>query len=155
MDQELNGKKIAVIGLGVSNLSVLNYLKKHDLKQLTVYDTRTNPPHVGDLPMGIDLRLGPLNTEELSTFDMVVISPGISIYQDEIAKVIKAGVEVVGDIELFARVAKAPIIGITGSNGKSTVTSLTGFMADVAKIKVAVGANIGVPVFDILSDDVQ
>ena len=67
MDQELNGKKIAVIGLGVSNLSVLNYLKKHDLKQLTVYDTRTNPPHVGDLPMGIDLRLGPLNTEELST----------------------------------------------------------------------------------------
>ena len=46
MDQELNGKKIAVIGLGVSNLSVLNYLKKHDLKQLTVYDTRTNPPHV-------------------------------------------------------------------------------------------------------------
>ena len=102
MDQELNGKKIAVIGLGVSNLSVLNYLKKHDLKQLTVYDTRTNPPHVGDLPMGIDLRLGPLNTEELSTFDMVVISPGISIYQDEIAKVIKAGVEVVGDIELFA-----------------------------------------------------
>ena len=112
MDQELNGKKIAVIGLGVSNLSVLNYLKKHDLKQLTVYDTRTNPPHVGDLPMGIDLRLGPLNTEELSTFDMVVISPGISIYQDEIAKVIKAGVEVVGDIELFARVAKAPIIGI-------------------------------------------
>ncbi|MDY5733856.1 MAG: UDP-N-acetylmuramoyl-L-alanine--D-glutamate ligase, partial [Succinivibrio sp.] len=115
MDQELNGKKIAVIGLGVSNLSVLNYLKKHDLKQLTVYDTRTNPPHVGDLPMGIDLRLGPLNTEELSTFDMVVISPGISIYQDEIAKVIKAGVEVVGDIELFARVAKAPIIGITGS----------------------------------------
>ena len=155
MDQELNGKKIAVIGLGVSNLSVLNYLKKHDLKQLTVYDTRTNPPHVGDLPMGIDLRLGPLNTEELSTFDMVVISPGISIYQDEIAKVIKAGVEVVGGIELFARVAKAPIIGITGSNGKSTVTSLTGFMADVAKIKVAVGANIGVPVFDILSDDVQ
>ena len=62
MDQELNGKKIAVIGLGVSNLSVLNYLKKHDLKQLTVYDTRTNVRYVGYWPIGFELRLGPLDT---------------------------------------------------------------------------------------------
>lgn len=114
-----------------------------------------NPPHVGDLPVGVDLRLGPLNAEELKQFDMVVISPGISIYNEVIEEVASSGVEIVGDIELFAREAKAPVIGITGSNGKSTVTSLTGYIADVAHIKVAVGANFGVPVFDILSDDVE
>lgn len=155
MNDSLNGKKIAVIGLGVSNISVISYLLKHDLKQLTIFDTRLNPPYTGDLPVGVDLRLGALDAAVLEKYDMVVISPGISIYQEEIAKIIKAGVEVVGDIELFARVAKAPVIGITGSNGKSTVTSLMGFMADVAKMKVAIGANIGIPVFNILSDDVQ
>lgn len=155
MNEQLNGKKIAVVGIGVSNLSVIGYLQKHDLAKLTVFDTRLNPPHVGDLPLGIDLRLGQLDAKVLSDYDMVVISPGISIYDEQIEKVQKAGVEVVGDIELFARVAKAPIIGITGSNGKSTVTALTGYIADVAKIKVAVGANFGVPVFDILSDDVE
>jgi len=155
MNKNLDGKKIAVIGLGISNISVIKYLIKHDLKALTIFDTRHNPPHVADLPNGIDLRLGPLDGDVLSDFDMVVLSPGISIYDEQIEKVIAAGVEVVGDIELFAREAKAPVIGITGSNGKSTVTSLTGFMADTAGIKVAVGGNIGVPVFDILSDDVE
>ena len=155
MNKELDHKKVAVIGLGTSNMSVISYLLKHDLKKLTIFDTRLNPPRVGDLPVGIDLRLGDLDAEILKEYDLVVISPGISIYQEQIAKVIAAGVEVVGDIELFAREAKAPIIGITGSNGKSTVTSLVGYMADVAGLKVAVGANIGVPVFDILSDDVE
>lgn len=155
MNTQLNNKKIAVIGLGLSNMSVISYLLKHDLKQLTLFDTRMNPPRVGDLPVGVDLRLGKLDANELKKFDMVVISPGISIYDEAVAEVIKAGVEVVGDIELFAREAKAPIIGITGSNGKSTVTTLTGYMANVAKLKVAVGANIGVPVFDILADDVD
>lgn len=155
MNKELDHKKVAVIGLGTSNMSVISYLLKHDLKKLTIFDTRINPPRVGNLPVGIDLRLGELDAEILKEYDLVVISPGISIYQEQIAKVIAAGVEVVGDIELFAREAKAPIIGITGSNGKSTVTSLVGYMADVAGLKVAVGANIGVPVFDILSDDVE
>ncbi len=155
MNKNLDGKKIAVIGLGISNISAIKYLIKHDLKDLTVFDTRHNPPHVGDLPTGIDLRLGPISADVLVEYDMAVISPGISIYDEEISKVINAGVEVVGDIELFAREAKAPVIGITGSNGKSTVTALTGFMADTAGIKVAVGANIGVPVFDILSDEVE
>lgn len=155
MNSQLNNKKIAVIGLGVSNISVIGYLLKHDLKKFSLYDTRMNPPHVGDLPVGVDLRLGPLNAEELKQFDMVVISPGISIYNEVIEEVASSGVEIVGDIELFAREAKAPVIGITGSNGKSTVTSLTGYIADVAHIKVAVGANFGVPVFDILSDDVE
>lgn len=155
MNTELNNKKVAVIGLGISNISLIKYLIKHDLKKLTIFDTRHNPPHVGDLPVGIDLRLGDIDEKSLLEFDIVIISPGISIYKPEIQAVIKAGIEVVGDIELFARVAKAPIIGITGSNGKSTVSTLVGYMADVAGINVKIGANIGIPVFDILSDDVE
>ncbi len=155
MNAQLNQKNVAVIGLGISNISVIKYLIKHDLKKLVVFDTRTNPPHVGDLPVGIDVRLGPLDAEILKQFDMVVISPGISIYDPAVESVIAAGIEVVGDIELFAREAKAPIIGITGSNGKSTVTALTGYLANASGVKVAVGANFGVPVFDILSDDVE
>lgn len=115
MNSQLNNKKIAVIGLGVSNISVIGYLLKHDLKKFSLYDTRMNPPHVGDLPVGVDLRLGPLNAEELKQFDMVVISPGIGIYNEVIEEVASSGVEIVGDIELFAREAKAPVIGITGS----------------------------------------
>ena len=155
MNSSLDHKKIAVIGLGISNISVIRYLIKHDLDKLTIYDTRDNPPNVDLLPGGIDLHLGPLNAEELKTFDMIVISPGISIYNEIIEEVAKSGIEIVGDIELFARECKAPVVAITGSNGKSTVTSLMGYIADKAGIKVAVGANIGVPVFDILSDDVE
>ena len=57
MNSQLNNKKIAVIGLGVSNISVIGYLLKHDLKKFSLYDTRMNPPPVGDLPGGVDLRL--------------------------------------------------------------------------------------------------
>lgn len=155
MDTSLNQKKVAVVGLGMSNISVIRYLIKHDLKKFTAFDTRQNPPHISDLPVGIDLHLGPLDKEVLATYDMVVIGPGISIYQEEIAYAKSCGVEIVGDIELFARVAKAPIVGITGSNGKSTVTSLVAYMANVANIKVGLGGNIGIPVFDILSDDIE
>ena len=87
MNSSLDHKKIAVIGLGISNISVIRYLIKHDLDKLTIYDTRDNPPNVDLLPGGIDLHLGPLNAEELKTFDMIVISPGISIYNEIIEEV--------------------------------------------------------------------
>ena len=152
MNKDLNGKKIAVLGLGISNVAVIGYLLKHDLKALGVYDTRANPPYVDDLPSGIDLRLGPLNIEELKTYDMLVVSPGLSISLPEIAAAGNAGVEIVGDVELFGReVTDVPIIGITGSNGKSTVTALVGYILEKAGIPSAVGANFGNAEFDIYS----
>lgn len=155
MNTALNGKKIAVIGLGISNIACINYLLKHDLKKLSVFDTRENPPHIEDLPVGIDFHLGPINTQELQNYDLLVLSPGLSINMPEIVEAQKNGAKVVGDIELFAFEAKAPVIGITGSNGKSTVTTLVGYMADKAGLQVAIGANIGTPVFSILSDEVE
>lgn len=150
MNANLNGKKVAVIGLGISNISVIGYLLKHDLRRLSVFDTRTNPPYVDELPRGVDLNLGPLNGELLTQFDILVVSPGISIHLPEIEAAAQSGAQIIGDIELFAFEAKAPIIGITGSNGKSTVTALVTAMAQRAGIKTAVGANFGIAVFDIL-----
>lgn len=155
MNASLNKKSVAVIGLGISNIAVISYLLKHDLKKLSIFDTRANPPYVDELPGGIDLRLGPLDAKELCTYDVLVVSPGLSVRLPEIAKAKDNGALVVGDIELFAFEAKAPVIGITGSNGKSTVTALLGSMIEHWGKKVAVGANFGHAVFDILSDAVD
>lgn len=155
MQERLKGKKVAIIGLGISNIAVISYLLKQDISGLAVFDTRTNPPYADELPGGVDFHLGPLNAQHLKQFDMLVVSPGLSIHLPEIAEAAKAGAEIVGDIELFAGEAKAPVVGITGSNGKSTVTALVGFMLEKAGRNVVVGANFGHPVFDILSDRVE
>lgn len=160
MNANLNGLKIAVIGIGISNIATIGYLLKHDLKQLSIFDTRLNPPHIEEMPHGLDIKLGPLNGDILSQYDMLVISPGISLKTEEIAYAIEKGVEVVGDIELFAREINlnykdVKIIGITGSNGKSTVTALVGHILNMAGFKVVIGANFGNAVFDILSDDIE
>lgn len=150
MNSALNGKKIAVVGLGVSNLSCLRYLIRHDLRKITLFDTRQQPPRLSELPAGIEVRLGELSSAVLSEYDLLVLGPGISVYCDEIQAAAKAGVEIVGDIELFAREVESPVIGITGSNGKSTVTALTTLMAQEAGLKAVAAANFGVPVFDVL-----
>lgn len=155
MNKDLIGKKIAVVGLGVSNISVVAYLIGHDLAKLSVFDTRLNPPYVEQLPRGIDLRLGPLSVDTLKEYDLLVVSPGLNINEGALKEARDLGVKVVGDVELFAKEAKAPIIGITGSNGKSTVTALVGYIAETAGINVRVGANFGNSVFDILSDEVE
>lgn len=149
------GKKIAVVGLGISNIAVVSFLLKHDLKKLSLFDTRSNPPYAEEVPGGVDFNLGPLNVELLKSYDMIVLSPGLSVNMPEIKEAAASGVEIVGDIELFAHEAKAPIVAITGSNGKSTVTALTGFMLEKAGMNAAIGANFGNPVFDILSDRVD
>ena len=149
----IQGKKIAVIGLGISNVSVVTYLLKHDIKQLSIFDTRNNPPYAEEVPSGVDLKLGPLDPKVLAQYDMLVVSPGLSINLPAIKEAHDAGVEVVGDIELFASEVngKARVVGITGSNGKSTVTALVGFMLEKAGVSAAIGANFGHAVFDILS----
>ncbi|MFC1665614.1 UDP-N-acetylmuramoyl-L-alanine--D-glutamate ligase, partial [Pseudomonadota bacterium] len=82
--------------------------------------------------------------------ELLVVSPGISLRHPAIAAAITHGVEVVGDVELFARNANAPIIAVTGSNGKSTVTLLVGELCKAAGLKTLVGGNIGTPVLDLL-----
>lgn len=155
MNKLLNGKKIAVLGIGVSNMSALRYLIKHDLKALTVFDSRQKPPRISEIPSGVDVRLGEFSSKALSGYDMLVLGPGISSSTPEVEEAARHGAEVVGDVELFAREVRVPVIGITGSNGKSTVTTLTALMARKDGVNAAMGANIGIPVFDALKSGVD
>lgn len=148
------GKQITIIGLGTTGLSCVDFFADKQAK-VRVIDTRQHPAGADKLPKAIPLHTGGLNLDWLLTSDLIVISPGLALATPEIQQAIAAGVEVVGDIELFCREAKSPIIAITGSNGKSTVTALTTEMAKQAGVKVGMGGNIGVPALSLLKDDYE
>ncbi|HHW7579438.1 TPA: UDP-N-acetylmuramoyl-L-alanine--D-glutamate ligase [Mannheimia haemolytica] len=152
MQKQYENKTVTIIGLGTTGLSCVDFFKKKNAN-IQVIDTRANPAGADKLDATIPLYTGGLNSEWLLKSDLIVISPGLAVATPEIQQAIQAGVEIVGDVELFCREAKAPIIAITGSNGKSTVTTLTTEMAKQAGIKVGMGGNIGVPVLSLLEGD--
>lgn len=154
MQNQYQGKTITIIGLGTTGLSCVEFFADKQA-QVRVIDTRANPAGADKLSKDIPLHTGSLNLEWLLSSDLIVISPGLALATAEIQQAIQAGVEVVGDIELFCREAKAPIIAITGSNGKSTVTTLTTEMAKQAGVKVGMGGNIGVPALSLLKGDYE
>ena len=147
-----------VIGLGATGQSVVRYLLRQGISPVVV-DSREAPPALAqfrnDYP-SVPVECGPLNRETLLAASEIIASPGIGVAEPAIAAAVEAGIPVIGDIELFAREmnraeAKPKIIAITGSNGKSTVTTLMGKMVEAAGLKVEVGGNIGVPVLDMLA----
>ncbi|SDU22247.1 UDP-N-acetylmuramoyl-L-alanine--D-glutamate ligase [Halopseudomonas salegens] len=150
-------KQRIIVGLGSSGLAVARYLAGRGVP-FAVCDTRSQPPGLEQLkrfaPMA-DLHLGELNAALLSTADELIVSPGIALSIPALQAAKAAGVSLVGDIELFAREAKAPIVAITGSNAKSTVTTLVGEMAKAAGIRVAVGGNLGTPALDLLDQKAE
>ncbi|MGH8485639.1 MAG: UDP-N-acetylmuramoyl-L-alanine--D-glutamate ligase, partial [Pseudomonas sp.] len=123
-----------------------------------VADTREQPPELEtlrrDYPQ-VEVRCGDLDVEFLCRADELYVSPGLALATPALQQAAARGVKLSGDIELFARNAKAPIIAISGSNAKSTVTTLVGEMAAAAGKRVAVGGNLGTPALDLLSDDVE
>lgn len=146
-----------VVGLGVTGLSVARYLSAKG-QAVVIVDSRANPPGIEQCQQFLPEVQVFTGEFELSLFEnakQLVVSPGVALTESAIQHAIQNGIEVIGDIELFAREVKAPVIAITGSNGKSTVTTLIGEMAILANIQVAVGGNIGVPALDLLNDDVE
>lgn len=147
-----SNKYTVVIGLGVTGLSVIRYLLAQGVRVIAC-DSRETPPNLATVQQRfpeLNIQLGALDGELLCGAHEIVISPGLSRKDPVIEQAITAGVSVVGDIELFARAVTAPVIAITGSNGKSTVTSLVGEMAKAAGMNVVVAGNIGLPVLDTL-----
>ncbi|MCR1837385.1 UDP-N-acetylmuramoyl-L-alanine--D-glutamate ligase [Rodentibacter caecimuris] len=145
-------KTVTIIGLGKTGLSCVDYLNAQQAN-IRVIDTRENPVGADKLPKNIPLHTGSLNQHWLNESDMIVISPGLAVKTPEIQTALSLGVEVVGDIELFCRAATKPIVAITGSNGKSTVTTLVYEMAKAAGLKVGMGGNIGIPALSLLNQD--
>ena len=155
---DLRGQRILIVGLGASGASSLHHLARHGAL-LTVTDSRAAPAGAETLRSrypDIEFRLGQFSAPApLTQFNLAVVSPGVSLDEPFVKALMAAGVEIAGDIELFAREARAPVIGITGSNGKSTVTTLVGEMARAAGLRVGVGGNLGTPALDLLRDEAE
>ncbi|MDO6524204.1 UDP-N-acetylmuramoyl-L-alanine--D-glutamate ligase [Motilimonas sp. 1_MG-2023] len=145
-------QNVVILGLGITGLSCVHYCLKQGILPVVI-DTRAQPPGQDKLPDNVTLHAGEIPQSILNQADLIVASPGIALASAALKEAAAAGVEIIGDIELFARAVKAPVIAITGSNGKSTVTSLVGEMALQAGVKVGVGGNIGVPALSLLEQD--
>lgn len=146
---DYQGKKVVIIGLGLTGLSCVDFFLARGVTP-RVMDTRVSPPGLDKLPEQVERHLGGLNDDWLLAADLIVASPGMALAHPSLSAAADAGVEIVGDIELFCREAQAPVIAITGSNGKSTVTTLVGEMAKAAGMNVGVGGNIGLPALMLL-----
>lgn len=146
-----------VVGLGKSGMSLVRYLARQGVS-FAVADTRANPPELATLreqyPQ-VEVRCGDLDADFLCRAQELYVSPGLSLRVPALVEAAARGVRMSGDVDLFARHAQAPIVAITGSNAKSTVTTLVGDMAKAAGKRVAVGGNLGTPALDLLADDVE
>jgi len=144
-----------VVGLGKTGFACARYLAAQGIS-FAVTDNRDEPPMLNEMKAAlpdIPLYLGGFDASILASADHLLLSPGVSLQEKAIIKAIDSGVEVYGDIELFCRNISAPVIAITGSNGKSTVTTLVTEMARVANFNVVEGGNLGTPALDLLSDN--
>ena len=150
----LKDKKVLVLGLGDTGLSALHWLESQGAI-LSAADSRVNPPSVQDvmkrMPQ-VTIYTGPFDSAVFKQVDLIVISPGVALNESAVQAAIAHGVPVIGDVELFAqyRPKDAKVIAITGSNGKTTVTTLVGEICKEAGLKTIVAGNIGLPVLEAL-----
>ncbi len=150
-------QRYLVVGLGLTGYSVACYLLARGYR-CWVQDDRAEPPYRQQLTQRfaeVEIINAPLAELELDGFDCLVVSPGLSIRSDSIQQAAKSGKRIIGDIELFAEAVDKPVLAITGSNGKSTVTSLVGEMIAADGYQVGVGGNIGVPALELLEQEVD
>jgi UDP-N-acetylmuramoylalanine--D-glutamate ligase len=146
------GTRALVLGLGRTGLSCARYLRRKGLA-VRVADTRAEPPGSATLRSQVpeaELRTGAFDDSLLEDVSQVVISPGLSLREPVAVEAARRGVPVVGDIELFAREAAAPVAAVTGTNGKSTVTALLAELSNAAGRPAIAGANLGEPALDLL-----
>lgn len=145
-----------VAGLGVTGKSVLNYFKTQG-EPCLAFDTREylDLTELKQEFSDVKFALGSVPNRWLDKFDTLVLSPGIAKREPWVQALRKEGKQVIGDIELFARAVGKPVVAITGSNGKSTVTTITGMALEQAGYKIGVGGNIGEPALNLLVNDIE
>ena len=146
------GARWAVFGLGLTGLSCARFLSARGAN-VTIFDTRAEPPGLAAaraLTPQVTLRCGDVADDSLRAFTAIAVSPGIALDHPALAAARTAGAAIVGDVELFARTATSPVVAITGSNGKSTVTTLVWRILEAAGHRVRAGANLGTPALDLI-----
>lgn len=155
VQQETMSAYRVVVGLGSTGLSCARFLWQRGLP-FTVVDTRAQPPGLADLQRempGVEVYAGDYPQALIAGAAELIVSPGVALDAPVVREALAAGVAVVGDIDLFMREATAPVVGITGSNAKSTVTELLGQMARAAQLNVGVGGNLGTPALELLAPE--
>ena len=153
MQQTASGPRSVIVGLGRTGVSCARHLAARG-HRLVVTDSRTSPPGLAELRRLVPdaaTALGGFDPAVLEGADQIIVSPGVSLREPFLQQAAARGLDLIGDIELFAREAGGRVIGITGTNGKSTVTTLVGEMATAAGILVRVGGNLGEPALDLLA----
>lgn len=150
MQGVLENKQVAVVGLGLTGHACVRFLCAQGAA-VTACDSRSELKT--QLPEQVRVYLGPFDADLLCQAQLIILSPGVSQTEPAIRQALQAGVEVIGDVELFARFNQRPVLGITGSNGKSTVTRLTAAMLEASGIRAVCGGNIGTPVLELLEQD--
>jgi UDP-N-acetylmuramoylalanine--D-glutamate ligase len=150
-----HGRNAVVLGLGMTGLSMARHLARHGAS-VRVADTRGDPPNRGALTQALPqvaLATGDFSDATFAGADLVAISPGVDPRHAAIRAAVADGAELVGDIELFARALPADqkVLAVTGTNGKSTVVSLTGALTSAAGLTTIVAGNIGHAVLDVLA----
>ena len=144
-----------VVGLGKTGLSVVRYLRALG-EAVIVVDSRDIPPGLNVLKdeySDVELHTGRFDVSLFVNARRIIVSPGVALAEPALVEAKKNNIEIIGDIDLFAHEVKAPVVGITGSNGKSTVTTLLALMAKQAGLNSVASGNIGTPVHDSLDDD--
>lgn len=145
-----------VVGLGRTGLSCARYLQSRGVA-FAVTDSRASPPEFSalrQLAPEAEIAFGGFDESLLDSATQIVVSPGVSLREPFLMAAAHRGVPIAGDIELFAREAKAPVAAITGTNGKSTVTTLVGRMAEAAGKRALAGGNLGRPALELLDEPV-
>ena len=143
----LAGRRVLVLGLGDTGLSVARWIE-HQGGTVRVADTRESPPRRDDFAG--ELHTGAFSAALLQGIDLLCLSPGLPLAEPMVQRALRQGVPVVGDIELFAWHVrhKSRVLAVTGTNGKSTVTALTGHLLRTAGLDCEVAGNIGPAVLD-------
>ncbi len=144
-----------IVGLGKTGLSCVRHLLRNGLR-IAVTDSRMQPPELSALKNEyamVPVYLGDISAALLLKADQIILSPGVALDNKAIKLAVERGIPVNSDIELFCQQATAPIIAISGSNGKSTVTTLVAEMARQSGLKTNVGGNLGTPALDLLTHD--
>ncbi|RZG88672.1 UDP-N-acetylmuramoyl-L-alanine--D-glutamate ligase [Acinetobacter sp. WCHAc060033] len=140
-----------VAGLGISGVSAVNFLHEKGYR-VAATDSRDVPPGHDKIPADVQTSFGHFDQELLLQAEEIIISPGLDPKLPEIQAAIAKGIPVISEIQVLRRATDKPIVAITGSNAKSTVTTLIGLMAQEAGVNVAVGGNLGRPALDLTHD---
>src|SRR6266513_3010594 len=157
-DMELKSKRVLVVGLGKSGVAAALFLQSQGAR-VTVSDSKSETQLAKDIPVlldrGIVVETGGHGERTFRDQDLIIVSPGVPTDVPPLAGARTLGLPVIGEIELASRFLKGRIVAITGSNGKTTTTTLCGELIAAASQRTLVGGNIGTPVILLVDDSTE